>query len=1025
MKKTKQFLSVLLCVVLLSSVFTVGSQAANKSEVTLNKKKLTLNIVKNGSKTDYGNSTLKIKKQKGVKLKSVKYKSTAKNVATVTKAGKVTAKKSGTAKIQATVKYLYKNKLKKTTLSCKVKVKNITNPVYLNKTEVELKMTQNGNIKYSDTESLSVKKASGVTVKKVTYKSSDTEIATVSSSGLITPLKMGAADITASVKYSYAKKAYTKDLTCKVKVTYVYKNIINELKLKRNTLATFVGNAEGINPCYRTTAKLDPEFYLWDCLKVSADDPSVVELGSDGLIVGKKEGTTTVTVQTTDGSNLTEKAVVKVYKTREDIPVNDDLYERERAEFLPKLVEGWDEETKKRYTDENGNIRWSLFSEGDIEYKKNKAKLLDEFRNIEKQPDNTSEDVLASMLSTAKQLKEGKGDKEFFEIIGNKLVKKILAVKTTDELLEVCGDLGHDGISTLFDSTTFYRKFINQQLEMDIEEGIVPVPDEEVKVGYEFYPILYTPRAFNSSLTDESKRKDVLEYITKIFSLAGINDEKVYEDTLKISLDIAGVEEDPFDFDSLDEDSLMGAPATKVKYSDVDNKYPNLKIKDYFKKIGFDLKDDTLVFFAEDNVLKRMNEYMKSEENLDMLKGYTALVVLQSLNFYTRTGIELEYRLSNIDNPEELTEEKIKEYIDQRQEYFLDAIEYEIPWDVDQVYTKRYYSKTYKQEFEKLVDDFVGEYETAISESWMSDKAKKNMLKKLSKTKFNNLYPNEEEYKLLTVRDDMVTAQEGGNFADNLIVLQKNKADLMRLTIGKESGSYTWWAPSRSIDILTFAPWTNNASFDWVRNQAFFAHVGISAFFKSNPDNNEDTDVRNIAYMAGTIGHEIGHGYDNLGSCFNGDGNIENLWTDEDKESYNKKVDKLADFYEHSMAYPDFENNTARYQDGKNVVGEAMADLGGTEIALRILKKKYPNDDNKIRQFYKHTAQMWLNTSVDGISGDILDVRINNEHPAYRLRTNNVASMMDEFYRVFEVKESDAMYVNPEDRVVLWPESNK
>lgn len=1008
----------MLCVIIAGSVFTLGAQAAKqKSAVSLNKKSLTLSIVKNGKSYSYGTATLKVNKLKGVKLKSKKFSSTNKKVATVNKTGKITSKKSGSTKIKVVVKYTYKKKSKTRTLSCNVKVKSYTNSVSLNKSLVSLNITQNGNKITYGSYSLKVNKISGVTLKKVTYKSSASKIAAVSAKGKLTSKKMGAATITATVKYTYAKKAYTKALTCKVKVKNVYKNILKELKLFRSTLATFMGNAEGIRPYYRTLAKLPSDFYLWDCLKVSVGDSSVVELGGDGLLIGKKAGSTTVTISSTDGTNLKLIAKIKVYNSREDMPLTDDLYEGERGEFLPKVMAGWNEETKKRYIDEDGNVRWSLFSQADIEYKDKKAKLIDEFRDIEKQPDNTSEDALASLLSTAKETREGRGDDKYYEVINNKLINKIMNVTTTDELLAICGEMGYDGLTTIFDSTTFFRKGTNIQLADDVENGLAPVPEEETVVEYNYYPIVYAYDLLSVYYSEDNEQQ-AIDYINNLLSLIGINDSELSADVLKFAVEIMNAEEDEFDWN--DEDQVAGAPSVKVKFSELNDIYSNLKLKDYFTKVGYDLKDDSLVYISENNVFKILDKYFQSEDNLETLKTYTALCLLESLNSYTRTGLEITYRYREGDTPEKLTEEKINEYIDQYQHYYLDEIEYDIPWDVDQIYTARYYSNTYKQEFENLVDKFVDEYRAAISESWMSEKAKTNMLSKLNKTKFNNAYPSADEYKLLTVRDDMVTAAEGGSFADNLINLRKYKADLMRLTVGKKQGEYAWWAPSRDVNTLTFAPWTNNASFDWIRNQAFFAHVGISTLFTSNPDNDEDIDVRNIAYMSCTIGHEIGHAFDNLGSCFNGNGNLENLWADEDKVIYNKKVKGLADFYEHSLAYVDWDKKLARYQDGMNVVGEAMADLGGTEIALRILKKTYPDDDQKVKQFYKHTAQMWLNTSVDSISGDILDVRIRNEHPAYRLRTNNVASVMDEFYRVYDVKETDAMYVAPDDRVELW-----
>lgn len=1070
MRRLKQSLSLFLCVVFGLSTVALNAQAVkHKKEVSLNRKTIKLTITKKGNKTSYPSAKIKLKKQKGVKIKKTKYKLIgSKKVVTVTKSGKITAKKTGSAKIKVTVKYTYKKRTKKKAFNCKVKVtkkvikntpaepaekpennpteasqaESASNPaeettsetpsesvtesaaetdttadVKLEKDSTELTIHQNAEKLVRDTCNIKVNSTGAAEIDSVYYSSSDETVIRVDDEGKITPKKMGATKVNVFVNYSVNGEQFEKELEFSVRVNVDYKNILKAITFKRNTLATFVGNSEGISPCYQSDIELDNEFYLWDCIKATAADDSIVEIGQDGLLIGKKEGTTSVTIESTDGSNLKKTATLKVYKNGAEMLAQDDLYNSERYSFLPEVMKDWTEETKQRYIDSEGNVKWSLFSQADIEYKANKAKLIEEFSHIEKQPDNTSEDVLASILSTAKQTREGKGDKEFFNIIKNKLTDKVLSVKSLDELLKLCGEMGHNGISNLLDSSTYFRKAINEQLASNIEDGTAQATDEEVAVEYKYYPIIYPINIFSVNYSENNKAA-ARKYLDELLELIGVNDSKLSESVFKISSEIAVLEQDKADWN--DEDQNKGAPSKKEKFSEIDKQYPNLKLKDYITKVGYDLNNDDYIYLAENNTFKYLDKHFENEDDLDALKAYTALCVLSGLHYYTRTGIELDYRFQNAGDPEKITEENINDYIEERQKYFLDNIQYEIPWDVDHVYTKRYYSKTYKEEFENLVNKFVEEYRTAISESWMSDKAKNNMLKKLNKTKFNNAFPNEDEYKLLTVRDDLVTAEEGGNFADNLICLRKYKADLMRLTVGKKAGEYTWWAPSRSVDLLTFAPWTNNASFDWIRNQAFFAHVGISTLFKSNPDKDEKIDVQNIAYMSCTVGHEIGHAFDNLGSCFNADGNIQNLWSNDDKEIYNKKVSSLAEFYEHSLAYPDWDNKKALYQNGMNVVGEAMADLGGTEIALRILKKTYPNDDAKIRQFYKYTAQMWLNTSMDNLSGDALDVRIENEHPAYRLRTNNVASMMEDFYRVFDVKETDAMYVAPGDRVELW-----
>ncbi len=121
MRRLKQSLSLFLCVVFGLSTVALNAQAVkHKKEVSLNRKTIKLTITKKGNKTSYPSAKIKLKKQKGVKIKKTKYKLIgSKKVVTVTKSGKITAKKTGSAKIKVTVKYTYKKRTKKKLLTAR------------------------------------------------------------------------------------------------------------------------------------------------------------------------------------------------------------------------------------------------------------------------------------------------------------------------------------------------------------------------------------------------------------------------------------------------------------------------------------------------------------------------------------------------------------------------------------------------------------------------------------------------------------------------------------------------------------------------------------------------------------------------------------------------------------------------------------------------------------------------------------------------------------------------------------------
>jgi putative endopeptidase len=371
------------------------------------------------------------------------------------------------------------------------------------------------------------------------------------------------------------------------------------------------------------------------------------------------------------------------------------------------------------------------------------------------------------------------------------------------------------------------------------------------------------------------------------------------------------------------------------------------------------------------------------------------------------------------DEASQYTPAEIKEEAKTQHEALLDGIDLEIPYDIDYVYTHTYYSENYKSELDKMIDLFVEQYKESISSSWMDESTKAAMLDKVNKMKFSSLYPTEEEYKNLCISDDLKNVEEGGRFFNTLSSIRKNHQHLTRMTINHNVKDMHWWSPTKYL-FGGVKPWEANAFFDYYLNQVFLCHMFLANIFVDNPDNSKEIDLMNLGYMAGTIGHEMGHAFDDTGNRFNSKGNIINTWSDKDADTYLGKVDKLSKIFDSTFAGCDYNRDTAFYQKGFNVVNESMADLGGLEIGIEICKKKYPNDDEALKKMFSYYAKQWVTTDEDKMDDYKLSWRFDDPHPMFRNRANTILSMTDDFYRVYNIKETDAMYVAPEDRVTLW-----
>ncbi|MBO6108174.1 MAG: hypothetical protein J6P16_02085 [Eubacterium sp.] len=890
--------------------------------------------------------------------------------------------------------------------------------VSLKKKTASLVVTQNKNKRTYGKTRIKVKKAKGVKIKKITYRSNDTTVAKVNKKGIVTAKSMGAAGIRVRVKYIYKNKVRKTNLTFKTRVTYKYKNILQGLELKKDVFATYLKSdytnlrgTEGIKPMYISNRKLKRDFYLWDVLKTKVADTSVAEIGEAGLIIPKKVGETTVTISSTDGSKLSVTAGIRVVADERSMPVNDDLYMSARAKLIDAQMKGWTEEDKQRFISEDGSVSFDYLSFPDYEAEDTLEEIRAEYTTIGKQTDNTAEDALSSMLSTAEALKDPAEQSRFLQILGDRIVAPIKNVKTMNELVSLCQDMAVEGFDSIYSLAGFGKSSKNYDTYEEVMNTGV-APDEVVEMG-DYYSPMLSGKTFitDNVLYTETGTDNLDELFYSILKYMGYDDKTVAGDTTRFIIKLLKkVKKDDYDL------------VCQIK--DVKKEFPALKIVEAMEKKGYSITDDTEVIVNYPLILEIINKAVKNEDNLNALKGLATLCAVKDCLSFNKNIIRLlqDFTFDNGMGGYGGAETKSEEFIDTFFDGVLKDVHMMIPWDYDHVFTKKVFEPGFKEAFISLTEDYRQAYLDAINASDYSDFTKKNFTDKVNAMKFYNLYPSDEEYEVLEMDQDLSTAAEGANFCDNIIKYAKYIADLEKLTLGPVGGHVAWYSPTNSV-MSSDGPWINNAFYSSTENSCYLLHGGIGhdVLFQYDPTGKDVSKrVHNISFLATTIGHEMGHGFDNSGTLFNKDGNIQNIFDQTDREKYNKKVKLLSEYYDNLMETGDVETDTAYYQSGDVVITEAMADLGGTEIALKILKKEYPGRDDLVRDFFDSTPMQWMNTNEDFVDPDTILSRLENEHPFSRTRANGVASMIDEFYRAYDVKEGDAMYVAPENRVSLW-----
>ncbi len=317
--------------------------------------------------------------------------------------------------------------------------------------------------------------------------------------------------------------------------------------------------------------------------------------------------------------------------------------------------------------------------------------------------------------------------------------------------------------------------------------------------------------------------------------------------------------------------------------------------------------------------------------------------------------------------------------------------------EIGKEYVKRHFPESSKIKMKKLVENLLKAYEVSIKElDWMTDETKEKALQKLAKFTPKIAYPDKwRDYSALEI-------------VDNLHTNLKNVAKFERAyELNKLGGPI-------NRDEWGMTPQTVNAYYSPGFNEIVFpAAILQPPFF--NPD---AEDAANYGGIGAVIGHEIGHGFDDKGSQYDGDGNLNNWWSDKDREEFEKRTGALVDQYNQlsPTATPDVKVN------GAFTLGENIGDLGGMNIAIKAYQISLngapaPVIDGytAMQRYFLSWAQCWRRL----IRPEEARLRIATDpHSPDELRCNQIVRNLDEFYEAFEVTESDALYLK--ERVKIW-----
>ena len=316
-----------------------------------------------------------------------------------------------------------------------------------------------------------------------------------------------------------------------------------------------------------------------------------------------------------------------------------------------------------------------------------------------------------------------------------------------------------------------------------------------------------------------------------------------------------------------------------------------------------------------------------------------------------------------------------------------------------EVYVKRHFSPEAKERMLTLVHNLqkaLGQRVDALT--WMSEETKKRAQEKLSSFIVKIGYPDKwMDYSSLDI-------DESKTYYQNLeAAVRFMQADNLK-DLGKPVDRTKWLMSPQEVNAY-YMPTTNEICFP--------AGILQPPFFNMEAD-----DAVNYGAIGVVIGHEMTHGFDDEGSNFDKDGNMNNWWTAEDRQKFEATTQRLAKQFSSVTVAPGLKAN------GELTLGENIADQGGLTIAYLALQLASEGQQTtKIdgltpaQRFYIAYARLWGQNITEA---EIRRLTKLDPHSLGLLRVNQALKNIDPFYKAFNIRPKDKMYLAPKDRVVVW-----
>ena len=480
-------------------------------------------------------------------------------------------------------------------------------------------------------------------------------------------------------------------------------------------------------------------------------------------------------------------------------------------------------------------------------------------------------------------------------------------------------------------------------------------------------------------------RKGYEAMLAKLFALAGLDNAE------KRAANAAGIE-----------DKLAQFSWTSVQNRDYTKLYNPMSSEQIYKAFpGFDFKAfcEAMGIPAQDKVIVEQPSFFQGfsklykATGLDVLKDYLAAHLISSAagslsdDFYAASFDFFSTQMSGV------TEQK------PRWKRAMSVPNSILGEAVGQMYVAKYFPESSKQKMLDLVKNLqisLGQHIDSLD--WMSDATKAKAREKLDAFTVKIGYPDKwKDYSTLTVDPELsyyenLLAANAWYVADNLSKL------------GKPTDPTEWHMTPQTVNAY-YNPTTNEICFP--------AGILQPPFFNADAD-----DAVNYGAIGVVIGHEMTHGFDDQGSLFDKEGNMNNWWTDEDRAAFVEKTHVLVDQFNEVEILPGLKAN------GELSLGENIADHGGVSVAWTALQNALggvepaPIDGfNAAQRFFLGYARVWAQNITDEEQARLTKLDV---HSLGKNRVNVTLRNFDQFFEAFGIQEGDTMWRPESERVHIW-----